>query len=87
MTTRKQRIVTVLAVLFLSAPIVSCKGQQNGTPPKETTQETKNDAPVISAIEPQFDFGKVRQGTEVSHIYKIKNIGSKELVIEKTHGS
>jgi hypothetical protein len=44
-------------------------------------------APKIVAVESAFDFGKVRQGEEVSHIYKIRNEGTAELKIEKARGS
>jgi hypothetical protein len=55
----------------------------------EKTAETKDGsgAPKIEAVSPEFDFGKVKQGITVEHTYKIKNVGSKDLVIEKTKGS
>ncbi len=43
--------------------------------------------PKIEAVEAEFDFGTVKQGVDVEHTFKIRNVGAKELVIEKTSGS
>lgn len=39
--------------------------------------------PRIEIIEPIFDFGLIRYGDKVSHVYKIKNSGSADLEINK----
>lgn len=86
MKTLKQRRYCLIAfLLMLSLGTIACKGnaQKEDVPQKVEAVA----APVITAVEPDFDFGKAKQGSEVSHIYKIKNTGTKELVIEKTHGS
>ena len=86
MKTLKQRLYCLIALLLtLSLGIPACKGNaQKEDVPKKVEVVA---APVITVVEPDFDFGKAKQGAEVSHIYKIKNTGTKELVIEKTHGS
>jgi glutathione peroxidase len=38
-------------------------------------------APKIALEEREYNFGSVKQGDEVSHIFKIKNVGAAELVI------
>ena len=43
--------------------------------------------PKIQAVQAQFDFGKVKQGVDVEHVFKMKNIGAKDLFIEKARGS
>lgn len=60
---------------------------------KKTEQEGQAKAaastgtPQIAAVEESFDFGKVKQGTDVEHIFKIKNNGNAELRISKARGS
>jgi len=39
--------------------------------------------PKLSAKELQFDFGKVAQGAEASHVFEITNSGSEQLIIER----
>jgi Protein of unknown function (DUF1573) len=44
-------------------------------------QESKG--PKIIAKEVQYDFGKVVEGTKVSHIFEIRNGGNEPLDIER----
>jgi hypothetical protein len=44
-------------------------------------------APKIAAVDESFDFGKIKQGTDVEHVFKIKNNGNADLLIEKARGS
>lgn len=46
-----------------------------------------SDGPRIRAWIRDWDFGDIREGQIVSHNFKIKNIGKKDLVIEKVHSS
>ena len=46
-----------------------------------TAQELKG--PKISAKEVQYDFGKVAQGTQASHVFEISNAGNDLLIIER----
>jgi hypothetical protein len=43
--------------------------------------------PRIEAKELRHDFGKVVQGTQVSHVFEIKSVGKEALVIEKVQSS
>ena len=43
--------------------------------------------PRIVAKEVHYDFGKVVQGTEVSHVFEIRNEGSAPLNIERLQSS
>ena len=42
---------------------------------------------VIEIVNPDYDFGEINQGESVSHNYKIKNIGSEDLIISSAKGS
>lgn len=48
---------------------------------KETSQA------VIEIVNPDYDFGEINQGESISHNYKIKNIGSEDLIISSAKGS
>jgi hypothetical protein len=73
------------AVLLMLLACAACKEKAESKTP--TSAKAAVGKPVISAVQTEYDFGKVKQGKEVTHTYKIKNIGDKELVIEKTRGS
>jgi hypothetical protein len=49
--------------------------------------ESNEDLPEIKFEEEVFDFGKITQGERVSHSFKFKNIGSKNLIISGANGS
>lgn len=72
-----------LAALLLFA----CIETPDLAAPEQKKATNVQGTPVISAVEPEFDFGKVKQGTDVEHIYRIKNTGTADLVIERTTGS
>ena len=76
---KRQQQIALLAAALIAGVACSKKVQ-------EKTAEAKDGSgkPKIEAITPEFDFGKVKQGIDVEHVFKIKNVGSKDLVIEKT---
>ena len=43
--------------------------------------------PRIEIKEMRYDLGKVDQGTQVSQIFEVKNVGSEQLIIEKVQAS
>lgn len=45
------------------------------------------DGPKIEARETRYDFGKVKAGSEVVHVFEIKNVGSGVLEIHKIQSS
>lgn len=44
-------------------------------------QDKAKDAPKLVVDNAKFEFGKVKEGEEISHVFKIKNEGTAELVI------
>jgi hypothetical protein len=78
-----------LTVGFSAALLFVCGCRKNEEPVTQSKTDIKAavDKPVIFAAEPIFDFGTVKQGAEVEHIYKIKNTGDKDLIITKTVAS
>ncbi|OGW46294.1 MAG: hypothetical protein A2078_09095 [Nitrospirae bacterium GWC2_57_9] len=45
------------------------------------------EGPRIFAPERRYEAGRVQQGTQVSHVFDIKNVGTKILVIERVQPS
>ncbi len=43
--------------------------------------------PKIEVRELRYDFGKVVQGKQVSHVFEIKNAGKEVLIIERVQSS
>ena len=43
--------------------------------------------PKIEVRELRYDFGKVAQGKQVSHVFEVKNTGKEVLVIERVQSS
>jgi len=47
----------------------------------------ENKGPRIEARELRYDFGKVGQGEQLSHVFEVRNVGSETLVIERVQPS
>jgi hypothetical protein len=47
----------------------------------------RGDAPKISAAEPVFNYGNVKEGEVVEHTFTIVNNGGRDLHIERAKGS
>ena len=75
--------VTLSAALLLSG--LGCSSSKKADDIQETEKEEGQ--PKIQAVQADFDFGKVKQGVDVEHVFKVKNVGTKDLFIEKARGS
>jgi len=84
-STTNRSLGAACACLLAAALLASCKCGDEGATAAAKPAETGS--PKIVAAEATFDFGKVQQGDEVSHVFKIRNAGTAELKIEKAHGS
>lgn len=81
---------TGLACLMAVAWLTACGSKDaDGEKSNEADAgEAKADrAPKIVAVEGEHDFGKVKQGKAVEHVFKLKNEGTADLKIEKARGS
>ena len=95
--TRRTGTLSIVALLcFAAALAVAACGGHDETKDEpeaskigETADETSADgkAPKIVAVEETFNFGKVKQGKNPEHVFKIKNEGDADLKIEKARGS
>lgn len=69
--------LTTLLIIAL-AMTVSAFGQDKASADKAAD---KSGAPKLSVDSATFEFGKVKEGEELKHVFKIKNEGSAELTI------
>ena len=90
MTDSYRRVArTVWLGVFLA--ILGC---DEGTPGDQTAGSAAPSAsvaatgtPKIVAIEPVFEFGSVKLGSSVEHVFKVKNAGDGPLTITRAKGS
>lgn len=83
------RISFLLAGITLLALTGACakKPQKQEGMAEKAEEPAKEGKPRIAVAEKSFDFGKVKEGTNVEHVYKVKNEGNAELVIENVRSS
>jgi hypothetical protein len=87
---KKYKIKLLMAIsgLFLLG-LIAVLSAQEGTPGKsdnttllaQADLETGTGAPKIEFPEDMYDFGNVKQESEVSHIFKVHNAGTAPLKI------
>jgi hypothetical protein len=86
----KKIIIPILAILFYSCdepegkPVVSSDLVSNSA---SASGDKKTGVPEIKFEEEVYDFGKITQGEKVSHAFRFKNTGDKNLVISGASGS
>lgn len=74
----KLKTINLIAVFVCALALaVSAFGQDKAASDKTAGQT----APKLSVDNTKFEFGKVKEGEEVKHVFKIKNEGTAELVI------
>jgi thioredoxin-related protein len=83
--------IVCFAFILIAFSFSACKAKdeekQNKDVGKDTSAVTADGKPKIVAVEAEFDFGKVKQGAAVEHVFKIRNEGNAPLKIEKARGS
>lgn len=78
MKTIIKTLVTASVLFLFSILLISIFADQ--TLAKEKTSK-------ITFKDTKYDFGKVREGVALTYIYKFKNDGDENLVIQKVHAS
>lgn len=75
----KLKPINLIALLVVAlAMTVSAFGQDKASADKAAG---KSAAPKLSVDSATFEFGKVKEGEELKHVFKIKNEGTAELTI------
>ncbi len=82
---------TYLFLLGLLA-IAGCDEAPSTAPPSGSSQPSasasaETGTPEIVAAAPVFEFGKVKLGATVEHVFKVKNAGTGPLEITRAKGS
>ena len=75
-------LILALALLF-----TACGDKKEAAKKPEVTKNSTDQKPKIAAKNTDFNFGKVKEGEVVEHVFKIQNKGGAELKIEKATGS
>ena len=65
------------------APTPSADEPAGETAVAATAEPEAEGAPQITADEPVFDFGSIKPTERVDHVFKIRNIGTADLKIER----
>lgn len=82
--TAKLILPIALATAFAAA---GCDDSPKGGSSASSSAALGGKAPQIVAATPKHDFGKIKQGKEVTHAFKIRNTGTAPLIIHKAKGS
>jgi hypothetical protein len=78
--------LTIVLVAFITlATITSCR--KKGIPNAGLPASILKDTTTIEFAETEFNFGKIKQGEKVTHIFKFKNAGQHDLIIANAYGS
>lgn len=75
-----------VGLCYLFALLGACGAPSTDSSRDEDSTSAQGE-PIIVIAEPEFNFGKVKQGVPVEHTFKIQNKGKGELVIDKARGS
>ena len=72
----KFKTITLIASFALALALAAVAFGQD-----PATKADGPGAPKLVVDNPKFEFGKVKEGEEISHVFKIKNEGTAELII------
>jgi len=87
--------IVFIAIALMTFTFSSCKKENASSKVKsenieaaaERDAEISKGVPVISWNEEEFDFGNLKQGEKVEHIFTLTNTGEGDLVITSARGS
>ncbi|MBW2526014.1 MAG: DUF1573 domain-containing protein [Deltaproteobacteria bacterium] len=86
MTYLTTKLPSVLALVALLAT-AGCDDDPAKAPSTSSAAVPSGKAPQIVAAKTAHDFGKIKQGKEVAHVFEIRNAGTAPLLISKAKGS
>lgn len=78
--------LSLVLTLAAACALAGCDDEPKGSATTASVA-VSGKAPQIAAAKPNYDFGKVKQGKEVTHAFKIRNAGAAPLLIHKAKGS
>jgi hypothetical protein len=74
----------LIAIVGLSGFVQACGQKNNPKPEKAAVSQTK---PQIAVNQKEFNFGKIKQGQSVDHVFEIVNRGNAELILHNAVSS
>ena len=83
MKTKLKLYLTIL--LFLNIPLISSFGQSATSAPNETDKSDNSSSMKFDEI--SFDFGTVKQGAVLEHVFKFTNDGAGRLIVNSVQPS
>ena len=72
----------ILLFVFICSALAGCQPGQREKVSGKSGSQVSGDPAEISFAEYEFDFGKIREGEKVAHIFAFENKGPGNLVIE-----
>ena len=76
-----------LSIALLAAACGQKAGESKSEPvAKQPAMQSAGPAKIVAA-EPVFNFGEVKEGQRVEHVFKISNQGDEQLDIKRAKGS
>ena len=75
---KSKKMTLLVSLLFALALSASVFGQDKT---EKTDKADAKGAPKLAVDNLKYEFGKVKEGDEITHVFKIKNEGTAELVI------
>ncbi len=82
----RTKSLALAAGIVMALALQACGGKKEEQR-KAATGAVKGGKPKIVIAEDTFNFGKVKEGVDVEHVFKISNKGQAELIIDKARGS
>ena len=80
-------LVVVATTVFTSGCSKERMKSAQSTQSAASSQPSTEGKPKIVALEKEHNFGKVKEGTTLEHVFRIRNQGDQQLVIERASGS
>ena len=76
--------ILLFALLF---GIVATACRKKGNPNAGLPTSILKDTTTIELLETEYNFGKIKQGEKITHVFQVKNIGDNDLIIGNAFGS
>lgn len=71
--------IYLISFLFAATTLLSCEIRNTNSQNKSKSDFKEHT--TVQVFEAEYDFGTVKEGTDVSHEYRFKNTGDKPLVV------
>jgi len=77
----------ILAFVIISSLFVACKPKQINLREELIPSKYLNNPTEMTFVDSTYDFGNIKEGEKVKHIFKFTNTGKNDLLIAKGYGT